>query len=108
MGEAQTGHKVVVEVTRWPERRRNPEGRIIEILGHKNDAGTDILSIIRQFDLPEDFPREVLNEARAIPQRVEENQIRNRLDIRDMKLFTIDGEDAKDFDDAVSIEFCKW
>lgn len=104
MGEAQTGHKVVVEVTRWPERRRNPEGRIIEILGHKNDAGTDILSIIRQFDLPEDFPREVLNEARAIPQRVEENQIRNRLDIRDMKLFTIDGEDAKDFDDAVSIE----
>lgn len=104
MGKAQTGYKVVVEVTRWPKRRRNPEGCIIEILGHKDDTGTDILSIIRQFQLPEDFPKRVLNEAKSIPQRVDERQIRDRLDIRNMSLFTIDGEDAKDFDDAVSIE----
>ena len=66
MGKAQTGYKVVVEVTRWPKRRRNPEGCIIEILGHKDDTGTDILSIIRQFQLLRTFQR-VLNEAKSIP-----------------------------------------
>ena len=66
--------------------------------------GTDILSIIRQFDLPEEFPEEVVAQARLIPQKIDPQQIKGRLDIRDMSLFTIDGEDAKDFDDAVSIE----
>lgn len=104
MGNAQTGYKVVVKITKWPERRRNPEGKIIEVLGHKDDAGTDILSIIRQFNLPEEFPSGIASAARTIPQKIDHRNFEDRLDIRDLSLFTIDGEDAKDFDDAVSIE----
>lgn len=104
MGDARSGYKVVVKITKWPERRRNPEGTIIEILGHKDDTGTDILSIIRQFNLPEEFPHEVASAAMAIPQTIDNSHLKNRLDIRDLSLFTIDGEDARDFDDAVSIE----
>lgn len=104
MNGAKSGYKVVAEITKWPEDRRNPEGRIVEILGHKDEPGTDILSIIRQYDLPEDFPGEVMSEARNIPQKISEKDIKGRRDLRDLKLFTIDGADARDFDDAVSIE----
>ena len=104
MAGAETGHKVVVEILRWPDLRRNPEGRIIEILGHKDDAGTDILSIIRQFNLPEEFPEEVLAVAKKIPQSVSQDEIAKRKDLRHLKTFTIDGADAKDLDDAISIE----
>jgi ribonuclease R len=101
---AQNGFKVVAEIIKWPEKRRNPEGRVIEVLGHKNDVGTDILSIIRQFDLPEEFPEEVVRMAKNVPQTVQEEEIKRRRDLRDMRMVTIDGADAKDLDDAVSIE----
>lgn len=101
---AQTGDKVVVKITKWPKGRRNPEGKIIEVLGHKGDPGTDILSVIRKYQLPEDFPRKVLAEADNVPQEVEEEEIKRRRDLRDLTIVTIDGADAKDLDDAISIE----
>ena len=101
---AREGYKVVVEITQYPESRRNPEGRIIEILGHMDDVGIDILSIIRKHDLPQEFPPEVSNQAKNIPDTIRKEDIKGRKDLRDRKIFTIDGEDAKDLDDAVSIE----
>jgi len=101
---AQNGYKVVVEIVRWSEKRRNPEGRIIEVLGHKDDVGTDIVSIIRQFNLPEEFPEEVIKAARKIPQAIPEEEIKRRRDLRHLKIVTMDGADAKDLDDAISIE----
>ncbi|WIV10395.1 ribonuclease R [Proteiniborus sp. MB09-C3] len=101
---ARTNQLVIVEITKWPEKRRNPEGKIIEILGHKNDTGTDILAIIKKYDLPEDFPEEVYEEAERIPEEIREDEIKRRLDLRDKNIFTIDGADAKDLDDAISIE----
>ncbi len=101
---AETGHKVVVEVTVWPEGRRNPEGRVIEILGKKNDPGTDIISIIRSHNLPEDFPPEVEEQANKIPETVRESEFEKRRDLRDKMIVTIDGDDAKDLDDAVCVE----
>ncbi|MTI46951.1 ribonuclease R [Sporosalibacterium faouarense] len=101
---AKTDQKVVVEITKWPVKRRNPEGKIIEILGYKNDVGTDIKSIIKQFKLPEEFPQNVVNQAEEIPEEIPESEINRRLDLRDKTIFTIDGADAKDLDDAISIE----
>lgn len=98
------GFKVVVEITQWPDGRRNPEGKIVEILGHKDDIGTDILSVIRGHNLPEDFPSEVESQAAKIPETVREEEIEKRMDLRDRIIVTIDGEDAKDLDDAVSVE----
>lgn len=101
---AKTNQKVVVEITRWPEKRRNPEGKIVEILGYVGEKGTDILSIIKQFKLSEDFPAKVLNQASSIEQTVSQEEIEKRVDLRNLNIFTIDGADAKDLDDAVSIE----
>lgn len=101
---ARTDQKVVVEITKWPEKRRNPEGRVIEILGYKDDVGTDIRAIIKQFKLPEEFPQNVLNQAENIPEEIPKSEIINRVDLRGEKIFTIDGADAKDLDDAISIE----
>lgn len=102
--EAKPGFKVVCEITKYPKQRRNPEGRIIEVLGHKDDPGTDILSIIREFDLPEKFPDKVQQYAKTLPENVPESAIKGRMDLRDKKIFTIDGADAKDLDDAISME----
>lgn len=101
---AVDGHKVVVKINKYPEGRMNPEGEIIEILGHKNDPGVDILSIIRKYSLPEGFPDEVLEEAESVDEEISEAEISNRRDLRDKKTITIDGADAKDLDDAVSLE----
>ncbi len=101
---AVEGHKVVINIIKYPEGRMSPEGEIIEILGHKNDPGVDILSIVRKYGLPETFPEEVLIEAEAIPDEVLEEEISRRRDLRNKKMVTIDGEDAKDLDDAVSLE----
>ena len=101
---AKTGDKVVVKITKWPKGRRNPEGKVIEILGQKGDPGTDILSVIRKFQLPENFPKKVLAEADSVPQDVSEEEIARRKDLRDLVTVTIDGADAKDLDDAISIE----
>ncbi|NLI61027.1 MAG: ribonuclease R [Clostridiales bacterium] len=107
MQNAETDYKVVVEILRWPDLRRNPEGRIIEILGHKDEAGTDVLSIIRQYNLPEEFPEEIIKVANKIPQKVSQEDIAKRRDLRSLKTFTMDGADAKDLDDAISIEKVK-
>lgn len=101
---AKDGYKVVVEITQWPEGRRNPEGRVIEVLGHKNDKGTDILSVIREHSLPEDFPEDVINQANIIPEAVNSEDIGKRKDLRNRVIVTIDGDDAKDLDDAISLE----
>lgn len=101
---AKDKQKVVVKIKRWPEFRRNPEGEVVEILGFLSEKGTDILSIIRQFNLPEEFPDEVRAEALNVPGSISKEEIASRLDLRDLKSFTIDGADAKDLDDAVSIE----
>ena len=101
---AKTNQKVVVEITRWPEQRRNPEGKIVEILGFVGEKGTDILSIIKQFKLSEEFPQKVQEQASMIEQEVSKEAIEKRVDLRNLKTFTIDGADAKDLDDAVSIE----
>lgn len=101
---AKDGYKVVAEITRWPKARRNPEGKVIEVLGHKDDVGTDIVSIIRKYKLSEKFPKNALKEADNISETVSEDEIALRRDLRDMNIVTIDGADAKDLDDAVSVE----
>ncbi|AJA48881.1 ribonuclease R [Clostridium pasteurianum DSM 525 = ATCC 6013] len=103
-GNAKTGDVVIAEIIEWPEKRRNPEGKIIEVLGKKEDKGVDILTIIKKHKLPEEFPDKVLNFADKIPDTIPEEEYKNRRDLRDIKMVTIDGEDAKDLDDAVSIE----
>lgn len=100
---AVTGHKVVVEITDYGKDGKNPEGRIVEILGHVNDPGVDILSIIKGFDLPMEFPEKVLNQAERAASPVSEADRAGRKDFRDLMMVTIDGEDAKDLDDAVSL-----
>ncbi|MCI9270001.1 MAG: ribonuclease R [Dorea sp.] len=100
---AVDGHKVVVELTSYGTNRDKPEGRIVEILGHVNDPGVDILSIIKDFDLPMEFPERVMNQAERTPDFVSEADRNGRKDIRDWMMVTIDGEDAKDLDDAISI-----
>lgn len=101
---AKDGYKVVAEITRWPEPRRNPEGKIVEVLGHKDDIGTDIISIIRKYKLSEMFPKKVLAQADNIDDTVSEEEIARRRDLRHMNIVTIDGADAKDLDDAISVE----
>lgn len=101
---ARTNQKVVVEITLWPEKRRNPEGKITEIIGFIGEKGTDILSIIKQYKLPEEFPGTVQRNVESIEQEVDKEEIKKRTDLRDLKTFTIDGADAKDLDDAISIK----
>jgi ribonuclease R len=100
---ARDGQKVVVKLHHITGRH-SAEGEIVEILGHKNDPGVDILSIIRKHGLPEAFPEVVLKEAEAIPDTISEEEIKGRHDLRERPMVTIDGEDAKDLDDAVSVE----
>lgn len=100
---AVTGHKVVVKLTSFGDKRRKPEGKVIEILGHVNDPGTDILSIVRAFNLPMEFPDQVMDYLEQIPESVSLEETEGRMDIRDWKTVTIDGEDAKDLDDAITL-----
>lgn len=103
-GAARNGMKVVAEITRWPEGQRGPAGRVVEVLGPADDVGVDILSIIREMGLPDRFPDSVLRESAQIAQTVPPQWLEGRLDLRDRTVFTIDGADAKDLDDAVSVE----
>lgn len=100
---AVTGHKVVVELTSYGDERHKPEGKVVEILGHINDPGVDILSIVRGYDLPVEFGEKVMNQAQRVPEEVQEADKIGRMDLRDLQMVTIDGEDAKDLDDAVSL-----
>jgi len=101
---AKKGEKVVVEIVKYPEQRRNAEGKVIEILGHKDEPGTDILSIIRSYNLEEEFPEDVAKQVDKIGDTITEAMLKGRRDLRNLRMVTIDGEDAKDLDDAVSIE----
>lgn len=101
---AKTGDIVIVEIIEWPGKRRNPEGRVKEVLGKKGEKGIDILTIIKKFKLPEEFPPKVQKFAEKIPNEIREEEYAKREDLRDLKMVTIDGEDAKDLDDAVSIQ----
>jgi len=101
---AKSGEKVIVEIVKWPEKRRNAEGKVIEVIGSINAPGTDILSIMKSFKLNETFPDDVMEQADKIPDTVTEDMIKGRRDLRQLRMVTIDGEDAKDLDDAVSIE----
>ena len=101
---AVTGHKVVVEITDYGEDRRNPEGKVIEILGHINDPGVDILSVIRRYELAVEFPEGVYAEIEHLGTEVAEADKKSREDLRDLLTITIDGADAKDLDDAVSLK----
>ena len=105
--KAKNNQKVVVQILKLPEKNRKAEGKIIEILGNINQAGVDMLSLVKDYDLPYEFPEAVINEAKAIKQEVAKKDIPNRLDLRNKIIFTIDGEDAKDLDDAVSVEKLK-
>ncbi|MYL21050.1 ribonuclease R [Halobacillus litoralis] len=101
---AVDGHKVIVNITKFPEDRMSAEGEIVEILGHKNDPGIDILSIIHKHGIKIDFPNEVLEQAAETPDQISEDEIKNRRDLRDETIVTIDGADAKDLDDAVAVK----
>ena len=100
---AVDGHKVVVELTDYGKEGKNPEGKVIEILGHINDPGVDIMSIVKGFGLPTDFPEKVMNQAEKTPETILDSDRAGREDLRDVMMVTIDGEDAKDLDDAVSL-----
>lgn len=100
---AMDGHKVVVELTSYGSEDKNPEGMVVEIIGHVNDPGTDILSIAKGFDLPIEFPEKVMNQAVRVAKEVSEADRAGRMDLRGWQMVTIDGEDAKDLDDAVSL-----
>ena len=103
-GKARNNQKVIVKIIKYPEKGKNAEGEIIEILGGVNEAGIDMLSLIKQYELPNEFPEEVLKEARAFGNKINEKNSKGRRDLRKDVIFTIDGEDAKDLDDAIHVE----
>ncbi|MDY3248864.1 MAG: ribonuclease R [Candidatus Choladocola sp.] len=102
---AVDGHKVLTELISYGSRDKKPEGRIKEIIGHVSDPGTDILSVVFEHELPYEFPERVMNQAQRVPETVSEADMAGRKDLRQMMMVTIDGEDAKDLDDAVSLTF---
>ena len=102
---AMTGHKVVVEITDYGHDRKSPEGKVVEILGHVNDPGVDIMSIVRAYELPVEFSEKIMNQVERVSQEVSEADRAGRRDLRELVMVTIDGEDAKDLDDAVSVTF---
>ncbi len=102
--KAKNNQKVVVQVTKMPTKDRKAEGKIVEVLGSVNQAGIDMMSLIREYDLPYEFPEAVKHEAENMEEEVSKSEISNRLDLRFEEIFTIDGEDAKDLDDAVQVK----
>ncbi|YCA43410.1 ribonuclease R [Bacillus sp. JZ8] len=97
------GHKVIVKLTSYPDNRMNAEGEVKEILGHKNDPGVDILSIIHKYGIVVEFPDEVIDQANDVPDTIAESDLKDRRDLRNETIVTIDGADAKDLDDAVTV-----
>lgn len=102
--KARTDDKVLVEIEKWPESKRSAEGRILEVVGHKDDIGMDVLSIALRYGLEINFPEEVEAYAKTVPQRLSPQEMEGRIDLRSKLFITIDGADAKDLDDAISLE----
>ena len=102
-GKARNNQKVLVKITKYPKKGKNAEGKIVEVLGKIDEAGVDMLSLIKEHNLPDEFPEPVLEEARRCGNKVDKKDIPNRVDKRNEIIFTIDGEDAKDLDDAVRV-----
>lgn len=100
---AVSGHKVVCEITDYGKNNRKPEGKVTEILGHANDPGVDIMSIVKGYELPIEFSEKIMNQVERVANEVSEADMVGRRDLRDLQMVTIDGEDAKDLDDAVSL-----
>ncbi len=100
---AVNGHKVVVKLTNFGDKLKNPEGKIIEILGHINDPGVDIKSVIAAYNLPLEFPKEVLEQVETTEEEIDKAEPVGRTDLRSLPTVTIDGEDAKDLDDAITL-----
>lgn len=101
---AKDNTKVVVQITKEAQSNKKPEGKIIEVIGKVDEAGVDLLSIVKEYNLPNEFPKQVIDEAKQVPNEIDLKEIEKRKDFRKNIVFTIDGEDAKDLDDAVSIE----
>lgn len=105
LNNAEDGHKVVVRLTEWKDDAKNPNGEVVKVLGEAGEHETEIHSILEEYGLPYDFDEEVLAEARAIPTEITQAEIDKRRDMRNVLTFTIDPSDAKDFDDALSVEW---
>ncbi|HAR6317389.1 ribonuclease R [Staphylococcus pseudintermedius] len=101
---AVEGHKVLVQITQYSDGTNSPEGQISAILGHKNDPGVDILSVIYQHGIEIEFPDDVLKEAENVPETIQPDELKGRRDLRDELTITIDGADAKDLDDAIAVK----
>ena len=104
MKNAVTGDKAIAQIKKYGSSKRNPEGKIIEILGHEGEKGVDVLSVAKSYELPMEFPEKVMNQAEKIKTELNEGDFFGRMDLRDWTMVTIDGEDAKDLDDAVSLK----
>ena len=104
MGKARSNHKVLVKITKYPQAGKKAEGKVMEVLGNVNEAGVDMLSLIKEYNLPSTFPEPVVQEAKKLENKVDKKDIPNRVDFREKEIFTIDGEDAKDLDDAICVE----
>lgn len=103
-GKAKNNQKVVVKITKYAQKGKKAEGKVIEVLGNRDEAGIDMLSLVKEYNLPYEFPEPVLKEAKSLEINITEKDLKFRLDLREKELFTIDGEDAKDLDDAVCVE----
>lgn len=101
--KAKNNQKVVVKITKFPQGNKSAEGEITEIIGGINEAGVDMLSLIKEYNLPYEFPDEVILEAKKVENKITKKELQNRLDLRSKNIFTIDGEDAKDLDDAIYV-----
>ena len=102
-GKARNNHKVLVKILKYPEKGKKAEGKIIEVLGNVNEAGVDMLSLIKEYKLPSTFPEQVVEEAIKCGNKISEKDLTNRRDLRKDIIFTIDGDDAKDLDDAIKV-----
>ena len=103
-GGAKNNQKVVVKITKFAEKGKKAEGKIDEVIGNIDEAGVDMMSLVREYDLPYEFPEPVLNEAKSLKIEISKEELNKRLDLRNQEIFTIDGEDAKDLDDAVCVQ----
>ena len=103
-GKAKNNQKVVVKITKYAQKGKKAEGKVIEVLGNRDEAGIDMLSLVKEYNLPYEFPEPVIKEAKSLEINITDKELKLRLDLREKELFTIDGEDAKDLDDAVCVE----